>query len=807
MISENVISLSDKAVQGLRHDPAIWISEGTSCYATDWKNRQTHWSVLLARLEKPTRTQETQAEYLKMTISQQGRVKDVGGFVGGTLTGGRRKGETVKDRSLITYDLDQAPQGFVDDMTLNMPYAWAIYSTHKHTPEKPRLRLILPMSRSLSPEEYEAATRKLAEEIGLEYMDSTTFQPSRLMYWPSCSRDGEYIFEYNDDELIDPDKILKEYPDWRDVSYWPVCPDEVRVQKKRAERQQDPAAKKGPIGVFCRTYTVPAAIDKFLSEVYKATDKADRYTYIRGTTFGGLVIYDDGLFCFSNHSTDPAHGQDLNAFDLVRLHLYGSMDEGTQEGTQTTKLPSYKAMMELISKDKGCIKTYDAERKAEIADVFAGETEASDPDAWMRKLTRNKQLEVEPTVQNLDAIFSNDVNLKGIKQNDLTGTAVITEPVPWKDELTEWKGTDDSCLYVYLTDKYTAFKRQDIIDVMTSTALRRRYNPIKQYLGSIAEWDGQPRVETLFIDYLGAEDSIYTREAAKRWLLAAVSRVYKPGCKFDYIPIVSGPTGIGKSTLAAKLGGEWFSDALGLDDMRDKTAAEKLLGNWVIEIPELRGMRKTDIESIKSFLSRQSDRYRPSYGRNVEEHPRTCVCIGTSNSDDYLRDITGNRRFWPIKVSGESRLKPWNMTADDVAQIWAETAFLYDCIGERSLILPKEAEKIAGEQQILALESDERSGIVGEYLDKKLPENWPSMDLSSRRFWLDGSDTEGTVARTEVSIMEIWSECFRKQPAEKKRTDSDDISRILIQLGWCRDGVRRQPIYGVQRIFSPKICK
>lgn len=795
------LKLEEKAVLGLKYNPSLWISEGGSRFSTKWKNKQILWSVLLARLKNASMTQETQAEYMAMTKSQQDKIKDVGGFVGGTLSDGHRKSETVKTRTLVTFDLDFAPTDFVEQMILNAPYSWAVYSTHKHNPKKPRLRLIAPLDRAVDPDEYEAITRKMAEDIGMDYFDSTTFQPSRLMYWPSYSRDAEYVFEYNDGPAIKADEILAKYPDWRDVSFWPLCKDEVRVKKTKADRQQDPLKKQGAVGVFCRTYDVPAAIATFLPDVYLKTEKDDRYTYAQGSTFGGLVIYDDGRFCYSNHGTDPAHGQDLNAFDLVRIHKFGGEDDDIEGDVPATRLPSYKSMMDMITHDKNCIKTYDEERRASAASDFDGE-DAEDDD-WMQRLTRSKSLEIEKTINNLVLIFENDYNLRGLRFDELSGFVRITEPVPWKEELTEWKNADDGNLLIYLAQQYTTFRRQDIIDVMTKTALDRKYNPIKEYLQALPEWDGVPRVETLFIDYLGAEDNIYTREAAKRWLLAAVSRIYRPGCKFDYVPVLSGPPGIGKSTLAMKLGAEWFSDSLSLEDMKDKTAAEKIQGVWIMEIGELKGMRKTDVESVKSFVSRQVDNYRPSYGRAVESHPRTCVCIGTSNADDYLRDITGNRRFWPIPVSGTSEKRPWDLTEEDVAQIWSEVMFYYEGMGERLLLLPKEARALAEQQQLNALEYDERTGIVEAYLERKLPENWPAMDLSARRFWLEDSKVdEGEVAREDVTIMEIWAECFRKMPTEKKRQDSDDIVRILMQLGWMRSGTKRSAIYGTQKAYK-----
>ena len=796
----SMTALQAKSLPGIKHNPALWISTGESRFSVTWKNKQIHWSELLARLKDPTVTQETQAEYFKMTKSQQDKIKDVGGFVGGTLKDGHRKTDTVKMRTVLTFDLDAAPVDFVVNMQLDAPYAWAVYSTHKHTPDKPRYRLIVPLTRHVSPDEYEAVMRKLAEEIGLEYMDSTTFQPSRLMYWPSCSRDAEYVFEYNDDKVLDPDEILKKYPDWTDISYWPVCPDEVRVQKKRAEKQQEPTEKKGPVGTFCRTYDVPAAIATFLPDVYEPVDgKDDRYTYLQGTTHGGLVIYDNGAFCYSNHSTDPVHGMDLNAFDLVRLHKYGSEDETAPEGTPVTRLPSYKAMIELIRTDKNCIRTYDADRRASAADDFSGEPDHE----WRLGLSRTKKGEVEPTMDNLLMILRMDEELAGIKYNLLTGYVTITDPVPWNKNAGEWRNADDSELYVYLSIQYCSFRRQDLADALVTVARERSFHPIRDYLRGLPEWDGSTRAETILIDYLGADDSDYTREVTKRWLIAAISRVMRPGCKYDYVPVLSGPAGIGKSMLIGKLGGQWFSDNLSFEDMKDKTAAEKIQGTWINEISELKGMRKMEVEGIKSFVSRQEDIYRPAYGRRVEHIKRGCVFIGTSNADDYLKDTTGNRRFWPVEVSGKCKAKPWEITDEMRDQIWAEAWYYYDVLDDTDLILSAESEAEAAERQLQALESDERKGLVEIFLNRKLPEDWADKDLESRRFWLDSDDEDGDVERETVSVMEIWAECFKKRPEDKKRADSDDIARILQQLGWKRDGraTRRLPIYGVQGVY------
>ncbi len=800
-----VIAMKDRTVAGLRTDPKLWISTGRSRFETSWKNEEWRWSKLLGRLKTPTITQESQAEYMAMTKSEQDKIKDTGGFVGGVLKDGRRKADTVSLRSMISFDLDNAPTDFVDRMLMEEPVAWCIYSTHKHKPAKPRLRMLIPLSRNVSPEEYEALGRKLAEEIGLEFFDSTTFQPSRLMYWPSCSRDGEYVFEYHDDDLLDPDVYLDKYEDWRDTSQWPTCPDEVRVQKKRAERQQDPTKKKGLVGAFCRTYTVPEAIAAFLPDVYHPTEKDDRYTYAAGSTFGGLVVYDDGLFCFSNHSTDPAHGLDLNAFDLVRIHLFGREDDDAKPGTPTTKLPSYKKMLDLVDQDDACRKTIDAERQEELASVFEGETDDEEDDNWKEKLHTTKGV-VQADIFNLRLILMKDQKLAGIRYNEFTQTIENAEPAPWENGDGIWKNSDDSGLNMYLSLHYQDFKRQDIQDVLTQVSLGRRFHPVRDYLNELPEWDGKERAETIFIDYLDADDNAYVRGVTRKWLLGAIARIFRPGVKFDWCVTLTGDQGIGKSTIAGKLGGAWFSDNLSFDDMRDeKTAGEKLRGEWILEIGELKGLRKTDVESVKSFLSRRVDKYRPAYAKRVEQYKRSCVFIGTGNNIDFLKDPTGSRRFWPVhckRKRNDPKRGAWDIDANEIAQIWAEVKTWYDK-GEK-LELTREVKALAEISQEEATEQDDRAGVVSIYLDTLLPENWPDMDLDARRIWLsDTEHQEGTVERTEVSAMEIWTECFRKPAADKRRSDSDDITRMLKQLGWTYDGTRKRlPIYGQQGVFE-----
>ena len=234
--------------------------------------------------------------------------------------------------------------------------------------------------------------------------------------------------------------------------------------------------------------------------------------------------------------------------------------------------------------------------------------------------------------------------------------------------------------------------------------------------------------------------------------------------------VLNGPQGVGKSTLIAKLGGEWFSDSLSLSDTKDKTAAEKLQGYWILEIGELAGLKKAEVETLRSFLSRQNDIYRASFGKRATPHMRQCVFFGTTNAEKgYLRDTTGNRRFWPVKTPGNGSKSSWQITQKDILQIWAE-ALTYVKAGEK-LYLDVSIENLAKDEQREAMESDEREGLVRDYLETLLPDNWAKLDLYQRRNFLNGSEfgesqLKGTVNRTSVSNMEIWCECFGKERNE-----------------------------------------
>lgn len=779
------------------------IAVGNSRMDKKWKNRDISWEDLCARVGSTIRTTETVEEYRKLKKGAQDNIKDVGGFVGGQLREGRRKNGMVLCRSMLTLDMDYGEPGIWDEIDLLHDFRCCVYSTHKHTPEHPRLRMIIPLARDITEEEYPAVARMVAKEIGIDLFDDTTYEACRLMYWPSTSANGEFFYKTKNGPLLDPDAYLAKYADWHDASTWPVSSRQSEAVRRSITQQADPLEKPGIVGAFCRAYTIEEAIETFLSDVYEPSSMNGRYDYIPADSAAGVVVY-DGKFAYSHHATDPVCGKLLNAFDLVRLHKFRELDENVGLDTPPGKLPSFKAMSDLALGDDKVKAVFAGERIAQAAAEFSDED-------WQNGLELDKSGHVKNTLRNLTLILENDPNLKGVVFNQLLDGMEIKGKVPWNHPSKFWRDADDAQLISYVDAHYGTFSARNYDIAVTKVADDRAYHPIREFIESLPEWDKVPRVDTLLVDYLGAGDTAYVRAVTRKTLCAAISRVLRPGCKFDSMLVLNGPQGVGKSTLIAKLAGEWFSDSLNLGDTKDKTAAEKLQGYWILEIGELAGLKKAEVETLRSFLSRQNDIYRAAFGKWATPHLRQCVFFGTTNAESgYLRDTTGNRRFWPVKTPGSGKKQSWNLTHEEILQIWAE-ALVYVRQGEK-LYLSPEMDALAKDEQREAMESDEREGLVREYLDTLLPERWAEMDLFERRNFLTGSDfgglqEKGTVKRASVSNMEIWCECFGKERANLRRTDSNELTGILARLGWKRaDNKVRIPLYGPQYVFVPKGC-
>lgn len=797
----------------MNFDGKIDIAEGRSAESKVWKNKSILWSDFLKRLADPVVTTETFKEFISATKQEQHKIKDVGGYVGGYLVGGKRSINSVGHRRLLTLDIDFAHIHFWDDFCLMFDNAAILHATHKHCMESPRYRLIMPLSRDVSSEEYVAISRKIAGIIGIDLFDNTTFDVNRLMFWASIPKDVEYYFEYQDGPWLDADKVLGMYIDWKDSSLWPTSDAKMNEIYNNAKKQEDPELKKGIIGAFCRTYSVEEAIDKFLPDIYSPSTDG-RYTYSKGTTASGLITY-DGKFAYSHHGTDPCSGKLCNVWDLVRIHLYGHLDFGAPEGS---KLKSFVAMEDFVRDDKETRKTIASERISEAKYEFedsdlSGDFDTDESVDWMSDLEVDGRGNYLSSANNLNMIFSNDIRLKGkLKLNLFDNKNYITATMPWRriDKPEPISNVDYSGIRNYIESIYGITGTLKIDDALNLEFYKQSFHPIRDYLKSL-EWDGIKRIDTLLIDLFGAPDNIYTRETIRKQLVASVARVYTPGVKYDMVLVLCGKEqGTGKSTFIDWLGKGWASDSF--MGWTGKESMEQLHGVWLMEIAELSGFKKADLESIKHYITKREDQFRPAYGRTSETYPRQTVFWGTTNTKDFLRD-SQNRRFNPIdvhdiKVVDNPRMLEVFNDGEYLNQIWAEAVHLYK--NHEPLILSPEAEVIAQKEQLLHSEADDRSGLIDRYLNKLLPSEWEDMDVIDRRGFLNDEDEfkpEGKFLRQYVCVAEIWSECMGKNKEDLDRYKSREYNDIMRNLpDWeASKSTRNFKHYGVQKYYVRKL--
>jgi hypothetical protein len=787
-------NFNTSAVLQLQYDKELSIATATNRFATKWINKTILISGMVQKLTTTTRTHETSDEYAAMPKDDRDAIKDVGAFVGGTLKGGRRRKVDVANRHLITLDIDYAARATKDKIKKALSnMCFTIYSTHTHTPEKPRYRLIIYPDRVMLSDEYQAVSRRMAEHIDIEVFDGTSYDTNRLFYWPSTSSDGEFVAYHHDAPFLPINTILAEYgadDAWRDVSLWPRSSKETKAIDRLLKKQVDPRTKQNIIGAFCRTVSIRNAIERWLRDVYKK-EGSDRYTYIPGSGAKGLVIYND-VFAYSNHDTDPCSGQTCNAFDLVRIHKFGHLDSDADFGTPSMKLPSYREMIEWahdvegvrIDLIKNNLVTVDISDFDDF-DKDEGEGEGK----WIERLQVTEGGIIKTSFFNAVQILRNDPGIK-----DQMRLNLFSEQVEHSDTSYDWSDQDSLKIREYIGGKYSVdFPAVKIIDAIEYQASMSAYHPVRDYLESLA-WDGKLRIADLFIRYFGCSDNEYVRDATLCWFTAAVYRVYEPGYKFDTSLVLSGAQGIGKTFFLREIGKtKWYGELSSFDP---KIAIEEITGKWIVEISELSATNKQELEQQKSFLSACSTRVRMAYARYAKEFRRQCIFMGTTNMSEYLKDSTGNRRWWPLDATTDQIIDIDALRAD-VDQIWAEAYHLYK--EGRSVILTDVAAKIAADAQEDKQEIDEWTGVIESWLAE---ETYPDRYDQKK-----GSFEQGDkILRDKVCIPEIWDDCLEikclPRPADKRR-----IGQILNNMkGWKKGTTSRFGMrYGTQKVWKNDI--
>jgi len=794
------------------------------------KNVDMPWPEFVEKLRSPVVTNETIGEYLKAPKAEQDRIKDVGYFVPGHFAGGIRKKDNITARDCIPLDIDHAATGDLEKIkAIYGKYEFVLHGTHKHTSDRPRLRIIFPLARSASADEYQPVARALASLWDMDVWDDTTFQFSRVMHMPSHSQDAEWVFEHNAGAFLDPADMLNRYLDPTDASEWPVSSRQSEPLRASGKKAQDPTEKAGVIGAFCQTYSVSEAIEAFIPDRYEAGSSDNRLSLVGGSTQNGVCVYQD-TFIYSHHESDPCSGQLVNAFDLCRLHLFGDLDSAA-DGKPVTERASYKKMIAFALADE-CVKQTLAEQRLGDFDDFeaaadedglavpaddgleaarvalsAGTVEAngepqpigcSEQKAIRKAIIQKCRLgdggKIIPNLYNLDVIFDLDPSLKGaIARNEFRAETMQMRPLPGmrakvKAEGNVWTDSAEIHIKAYLERVYKVTCATKLIHEGSDlVADKNRFHPITEYLDSLV-WDGEPRAESLFVRYFGAEDSAYIRAVTIKFLCATVARVYVPGIKYDSAIVLESAEGKGKSTLAKVLARGYFTDDLhlGLDS---KHLVEKTRGVWIGELAEM-VHNNSEVEAVKAFLSRNEERVRLSYDRNAGVFPRQFTLIGTTNESTYLRSVTGNRRIHPIK--GDGREIDIDAIRENLDQIWAEAVHRWKVCGEKLYLDSEELVAAATIEQNQRVETDDWGPMIQAWLDGKEPDDF------HRR---------GT-KRNQTTAAQIFTEAIGGSLDRMTQRDSRRVSNIMSRMpGWeKRTKIRLGGIYGPSRGFARKGC-
>jgi putative DNA primase/helicase len=824
-------------------------------------NKTVSWKALRERLGDPVLDKDhTVAEYQSLKVDEKNRLKDVGAFVGGPVRDGVRKRENMIERSIVTLDLDASVGYQIDELRFGSSdlCAFEFYasSTRGHTPESPRLRIVLPLTRSVTADEYAPLSRILASkalstvEESMDAIDDVSFRVAQIMYWPSVNSDGKFETIHNVGTIVDPDQVLAAFGDWRDWTQLPFSEARGRKRPGGAVKAEIPTEKRGFVGAFCRAYDVPAAIKTFLPDIYVDVDtsgKKARYTYAKGSGDHGAVVEDGGLFLYSNHGTDPCGERLVNSFDLVRLHLFGHL-VNSQENTDPRNEPSFKAMEQHFEDDARVSEQllagqYDFESMFEDVeeedDAPASKESASDvldiddllgddSDAieWTTLLDKDKDGSIRPTLTNVALIIQNDPRFEGAVQlNAFTQEIVTRHPlrtknalipkIPIRDKVNGdlWSESHDNCVRTIIEGPKGKGRKgyglkvpeRDLKAAIDLAATKSSFHPVRDFLNARV-WDGVKRLDTLFIRYLGAPDTACTRAISRLTLLGAVTRVFEPGHKFDFVTILEGLQGKGKSTFIEILAKSWFVELEGnLDDR--KGLVEKMQGAWIIEIPELSGFGRSEIQAIKAMFSASKDKVRLAYDRRGKDFLRQCIFIGSTNDAEYLRDPTGGRRFWPVVCTVEAI--DTNLLRGEIDQIWAEAVAAYRAMrlehpkGNLPLYLTdKEAQAEALEMQEsrrVETAEDAQAGIIQEWLDTPVAEDMLASDGSG---FPDMDSSDRMVIRTEICLLEIWCGPMNMRYEDYNQAASRTLSGAMKTLkGWDNVDKRRHPIYGKQKMY------
>ena len=756
-----------------------------------WKQHTITWGEITAWLETPKNVKEA-GNYLlgKLRETTTAHEPDK------PCTALHRRKNAIVSRSAITLDVDHPEPEFLERIELTFPYAAIVHTTFSSKPDTPRYRLIVPTDRDMKPDEYLCAANSLVQQLGKDQFDPSTDQPERYMFKPSAAEPSWWKYVVVDGDPAPVEKLLLEFEE-----------DLTRKPLPRPNRtKRNPLEIDGIVGAFNRAYL---DWDLLIKEYELPYDKVDdeRYQLIGAKSLAGMgPISEAPHFVFSHHTSDPAYGKTCSAFDLVRLHRFGDLDESSSPQTPVNKLPSTLAMLELASIDHRVL----AEQvglvfdEVDIEAILDGEDPEDTPEAWKVRLRRKTTGEPHDEAGNRAIIAECHPVFRKLRYNRMTlAIEYMGSRLPWRTEpiteLTRSFNEVDRYELGELLETELRFRTSKTnLDMMVnSSGHRKPLDPAKEYLESLT-WDGVSRIETCLPEVADPEDP-YTRLVLRRCLVGAVARVFEPGIKWDHMLVLYGKEGLGKTTWVSKLARGW-DDTLGRIDSKDTLLA--LQRTWIMLSDEGHSLRKSDTDALKEFITRTKDLVRRPYATDIELLPRRCVIWSTTNDATFLRNEEGNRRYLILHVEKPINLEA--LTDQHVGQLWAEAVHLYRA-GE-PLYLNREEAKLAAVRREAHVEDDIVRGYVEQHLERKYPADWDDRTPESRQDWIQtGREFEaGTLTLDRVCVAQVYVEELGGKRSDIRSTAAREVRRVLTSLpGWTElSGLHRHPQYGPQRVFE-----
>ena len=707
-----------------------------------------------------------------------GKRKEVNPYVLGELADGRRTTKTVVTRDAITLDSDNG-EFFVEALQrAGVACLW--HSTFSHAPVGKRFkyRAIVRLTRPVTAEEYGTVAQQFLVRAGIEQdvVDVASLSPAQLMFGPATETRSRFECGEVQGDPFDVDDALANPVD---ASEWFAG---VRVPAPSHRKKSLDA--KGDVGKFNNAYLDLDELIEVFDLPYEKVGDRWRYEPSHSQPAMGPVSWDEHLW-YSHHATDPAYGRACSAFDLVRIHKFGELDEKAKPNTPVNALPSHMAMRNLMAFD---------DRVRERTDMYF-EVGEGDPN-WRSELLVGKNGDVQNTARNLELIFWNDEFFSDVHWSEFFRSTRIGD--------CGLADTDYTTARVHLSREYRLeASKNDVADMFEKLASSRPRHEVLERLDSL-RWDGVPRLhEALPVK----EHTDYTRMVAEIVFVSAVARVFDPGCKVDNMLMLSGSQGIGKTTWIERFAmePEWRAHMYRINPRGDNKDLKKIISEaWIVLADEVQPHNGEDDEVMKAFLTSTMDEFRDPYARKVKRCPRQCVFWGTTNDRKPLQSREGNRRFLIVECAP---IDFDALTPAYVEQVWAEAVCMYRA-GTKFHLPYEQLELLRSHQSAFTRDSGV-AGRVERFMKMRVPRTFETFDgleqmsHDERRLWFEGGgrefySEESLVPVTQVCVEDILNVLPKWRRSSKLRADVE--AALDAQEGWSRGG-RQTTAFGTQEVW------